>query len=576
MVNAVDKSAEAARLTALILLGLLVVRVACVLLTPLELYADEAQYWRWGQTLEWGYYSKPPLIAWVIHTSTATFGDSAWAVRLPAPLLHTLAAWCLFLLGRNMAGPKVGLMAAVGYALMPAVFLSSTVLSTDGVLMPIWALALWLAWRVRQGDAGWLGYGVLGLAIGAGFLAKYAMLYFAIGIVLVALLDAPSRRNLLSLKTGLTALLALAVISPHLFWNAQNDFATVGHTVDNANLGGELFNPENAFKFLADQMGVFGPISFLGLVGGLVFMRRSVSGEAAKREIWLACFIVPVLVIILGQSVLSRAHANWAATAYPAASVLVALIFLRARPNRALWFWIAGLTFFGSLLIPDFTLLVRICVGLAFAGAILGAAFLSRFKPEGLFWTGLGIHTALGVFTMTAMVFVNALASPLGLDNALKRTRGWDDISDQLVNFIGTGAEPTAILVDEREIWHGLDFYLKDRVDAPLLLWRYNEGAHSFAEQRPLTDDLDDNVLVASYRPNRRPAIAADFASFEKVGQVSVDLGERSNGCPISRTLVLYKASGFSPLERNQEWVDRFDDQTMDAPPPCPASKEDS
>lgn len=562
----------ATRLTALTLIGLLIVRFACILLTPLELYADEAQYWRWGQSLEWGYYSKPPLIAWLIHATTSVFGDSAWAIRLPAPFLHTIAAWCLFLLGRNMAGPKVGLMAAIGYALMPAVFLSSTVLSTDGVLMPIWALALWLTWRVRQGEAGWIGFVSLGLAIGSGFLAKYAMLYFVIGLALIIIFDAPSRRHFLSLKGGATALAALAVFAPHLVWNAQNDFATVGHTVDNANLGGDLFNPEHAFKFLADQMGVFGPISFLGLIAGLTFMNRSVSGEAARKELWLACFIVPVLAIILGQSILSRAHANWAATAYPAASVFIALVFLRAKTNRPLWFWIAGLTAFGCLLIPDFTIMARLGLGLTFAAAIIAAAFLARFKPEGLFWTGLGIHTLIGLATMVIMIFANTAVSPLGLDNAFKRTRGWDAISDRLVGFADETGTPSAVLVDEREIWHGLDFYLKDRIDAPLLLWRYNEGAHSFAEQQPLTDALDDDVLIASYRPNRRPAIAADFNTFEKVGEVSVDLGERSNGCPIVRRLVLYRASGFNPLPRTQDWVERFDNQALDAPEPCPAA----
>jgi hypothetical protein len=36
---------------------LLVVRVSAILLSPLNLYADEAQYWRWAQSLAWGYYS---------------------------------------------------------------------------------------------------------------------------------------------------------------------------------------------------------------------------------------------------------------------------------------------------------------------------------------------------------------------------------------------------------------------------------------------------------------------------------------------------------------------------------------
>ncbi len=572
MVHSVSKDTAFARLTGLILIGLLAVRLTGVLVSPLELYADEAQYWRWGQTLEWGYYSKPPLIAWLIHASTSTFGDSAWAVRLPAPFLHTIAAACLFLLGRKMAGPRVGMMAAIGYALMPAVFLSSTVLSTDGVLLPIWCLALFLFWRIRDGDAGWAGYLGFGFALGAGFLAKYAMVYFAIGIALTLIADRPTRQGLCSLKGAAALLIALLVISPHLAWNAAHDFATVGHTVDNANLGGDLFNPENALKFIADQMGVFGPVSFLGLVGGILFMRRTVEGEAARREIWLMCFIIPVLIIIFGQSILSRAHANWAATAYPAGSILIAILFLRARTNKALWYWIAGLSALGFILAPDFTLSARIMTGLAVAFGIMVFAFLSRFKPEGLFWAGLTLHGILGLVMTAAVTAPGLLSGPLDLDNALKRTRGWDALSDKLVAFSAEIEPPTAILTDEREIWHGLDFYLKDRIDAPLLLWRYNEGAHSFAEQRPLTDDLDDDVLVASYRPNRRPAIAGDFESFEKVGEISVDLGKRANGCPIVRRLVLYRASGFDPLPRTQAWIDQYEGEVMDAPEPCPTA----
>ena len=558
-----------ARLTALILLALLAVRLICVTVSPLELYADEAQYWRWGQTLDWGYYSKPPLIAWLIHTSTAIFGDSEWAIRLPAPILHTIAAWCLFLLGREIAGPKVAMMASLGYALMPAVWLSSTVLSTDGVLMPVWALALWLLWRVRSGKAGWVGFAALGLAVGAGFLAKYAMLYFLIGIALVCLMDAPTRRSLASWKGGLAALVALAVIAPHLVWNAQNDFATVGHTVDNANLGGDLVNPENMLKFLADQMGVFGPISFLALIAGLVFLRSREGGEEARRELWLTCFTVPVLIIILSQSVLSRAHANWAATAYPAASILIAIFFLRAQANRWLWIVIAVLSAIGFLLAPDFTLFSRILVAAAAAGGIMIFAFASRFRPEGLFWAGLTMHCVLGFVMTAAMIAPAALSGPLDLDNALKRTRGWDALADQLVTHVETTRTPSALLTDEREVWHGLDFYLRDRIDAPLLLWRYNEGAHSFAEQQPLTPALDDDVLVASYRPNRRPAIAADFETFKKVGEITIPLGQRVNGCPIRRQLVLYRASGYAPLPRTQAWVERFENETLDAPEPC-------
>jgi hypothetical protein len=41
------------------------------------LYPDEAQYWFWAQHPAFGYYSKPPLVAWLIALTTAAFGDGS-------------------------------------------------------------------------------------------------------------------------------------------------------------------------------------------------------------------------------------------------------------------------------------------------------------------------------------------------------------------------------------------------------------------------------------------------------------------------------------------------------------------
>src|SRR3954453_14218965 len=59
---------------------------------PLELAADEAHYWDWSRHLDWSYYSKGPLVAWVIRASrffladlsTRLVGSEMLAVRLPA------------------------------------------------------------------------------------------------------------------------------------------------------------------------------------------------------------------------------------------------------------------------------------------------------------------------------------------------------------------------------------------------------------------------------------------------------------------------------------------------------------
>lgn len=507
------------RLTLAALGLLLILRITAVIVSPLDLYADEAQYWRWGQTLEWGYYSKPPMIAWVIHLTTALFGIHEWSVRLAAPLLHTAAAGLIFLTGRAMLDARAGFFAALLYALMPSVVLSSNVLSTDGVLMPFWCAGLYLLWRLRSGEGRWITALLLGGAIGAGMLSKYAMLYFLIGLALTCLIDAPTRRAILAPRGLLAGVIATLIVAPHLAWNAANDFATVSHTVDNANLGGDLFNPENALTWFVDQLGMFGPVSFVALLVGL-FLYRSRKGEEASQERWLLCFILPVLIFILGQAVLSRAHANWTATAYPGAALLVAI-----------WF--------------------------------------SRGKALTL-WASLGLNLLVAGLFMAMTLLPPASTSHLGLDNAMKRTRGWEASARQVfAEAERLGA--TAVLVDEREAWHGLDFYARDR-KLPLISWRRYSGPKSFSERQPLEGAIAERVLIASVHPNLRPHMRSDFARFEPAGQVRIDLGKRGNGCPISRVFQLYIGEGYSPAERTRAWENQFIGEMEFPEPPCPTA----
>jgi len=364
------------------------------------------------------------------------------------------------------------------------------------------------------------------------------MLYFAIGIALTSLIDRETRRAVLSQKGIAAMVIAAAVFAPHMLWNAANEFQTVSHTVDNANLGGQLFNLENLPKFLGDQMGVFGPVSFVALIAGLIFLRPRGEladlGDAAhaprRKETWLACFIVPVLVIIAFQAVLSRAHANWAATAYPAASV-----------------WIGG--------------------------------FLIRASGWRIaFWSGLVFQGVIGVLATVVALGPQSWTAAIGRDNDLKRVRGWQDLSEQLALEVER-LQPSAILVDEREVWHGFDYYLKDTLETPLIMWRYNPGPKSFSEGVDLADIDHSRVLVASYRSNFRPLIKADFESWQADGAISVDLGHRSNGCPIQRELRLYVASQYDPLPRTAEWAQAFKvededgnlvDTHIDRPERCP------
>ena len=64
----------------IILVIITLIRIYSLFVSPIELSVDEAQYWHWSQNLDYGYFTKPPLIAWAIALSTNIFGNEEWAV----------------------------------------------------------------------------------------------------------------------------------------------------------------------------------------------------------------------------------------------------------------------------------------------------------------------------------------------------------------------------------------------------------------------------------------------------------------------------------------------------------------
>jgi len=135
--------------------AMLIFRVGALLVSPLGLHGDEAQYWAWSKELDWGYFTKPPLIAWTIWVTTSLFGDAEWAVRLSSPVLHSVTAFVIFRTARFAFDSKTGFWAAVIYLLMPALWLSSGIVSTDVPLLLCWALAL-NAWVHLREKSTWL------------------------------------------------------------------------------------------------------------------------------------------------------------------------------------------------------------------------------------------------------------------------------------------------------------------------------------------------------------------------------------------------------------------------------------
>ena len=508
-----------ARWALALIVGVLAVRTAQLFLSPLELYPDEAQYWLWSRRLDWGYFSKPPMIAWAIRLSTALGGDREAWVRLPAPVLHAAAAAALFAAGRRLFDARTGLRAAAVYLLMPGVALSSQVIATDAPLLAGLGLTLWALaalWRRgpsgggREGggrDGGGLALGAAaGAALGAAALSKYAALYVAAGLLIHAAVDAEGRRRLWTPARAAAAAAAfLLVLSPNLAWNALHGFQTVAHTAADADLGEEAkaggVHLAGAAGFLLAQFGVFGPAPFAALLAaGVLWARR----RAPAEERWLLHLTAPALAVVLVEALAARANANWAGAAYA-------------------------------------------------SGALLAA----RAPAWGRRWA-VALRTSLGAQAGLAAVFVLALVRPalveaVGLGNSLKRAQGWAATAQAARRWrdaAQAGGPVTALAVDDRFAFNALSYYGRTWVAAPgappLRMWVRERRPRNQAETTaPLTPGLGARVAFMSTTYPRETR--ADFRRLGPQAEVRTPLGGGR-----TRTLSLFVGEGFAPRPRDR------------------------
>jgi len=314
------------------LTALTALRLASLALSPMDLFVDEAQYWLWSQDLAFGYYSKPPLIAWLIRAVTDLAGsDAPFWVRLPGPLLHMATALLLGAVAARLWSPRAALFVALAYATLPMVAVGSLLISTDSVMFPFLAAAL-LLW-LRTAGHGRAGSAIAaGLCLGLAVLAKYAGVYFLIGAALASLVSPAAR---VRPRLALLALLAFAAtIAPNVLWNMANGFSTLEHTLDNA---GWVRDPAARIQlslaspasFIAEQFAVFGPVLAGGLAALTVSALRRRTGPPVPL---LLAFTLPPLIVVTVQAVLADAYANWAASAYLAGTVaVVPWLLARAR-----------------------------------------------------------------------------------------------------------------------------------------------------------------------------------------------------------------------------------------------------
>lgn len=493
---------------------------------PIDLAGDEAHYWDWSRNLDICYYSKGPLVAWLIRASCALLGgDTMAAVRLPALGLAVGTSILTYWLARRLFNSdRIALGAVLLNHLVPIFVAGSVLMTIDAPFFFFWALATCFAAKAIFDDRKW-AWIAMGIAIGLGFFAKFTMLVWLIGLLVFLLADRQSRHHLRSRWLWFGIATALLFTVPIIIWNAQHRWVSVRHVSGTVGGRGEKGTPVIGFlEFAGGQLGALGPALAVILIGGVIFAlgqcRRQ--DDQSRSMSYLICIGLPIFLIVSAMSFWTKGgQPNWPAPAYFTLMILAAF-FLSDRLKSAqtwrpwrVWFWSTAI--FGIAVTPIAHNTEIIYPAVARVGSLI------RKRP----------------------------IAPRQWDPTF-RLRGWQELGDTITAELRKLPADAIVLCEDYQTTSQAAFYITGQPKTYYVgSWFANPKRRSRQSQYDIWADrqLDQPSLVgrdAIYFGHEPPA---DFvAAFEKVEKLpEIDIVRR--GVSI-RTFRLWRCIGFKGMRR--------------------------
>jgi undecaprenyl-diphosphatase len=292
---------------------------------PLDLSPDEAHYWEWSRRLDWSYYSKGPMIAWLIAASTALWGDTVLGVRFFAPLLSALGSIVLYRLVVRMycrqssyhkQAHDIALASSLLLQIVPLFAPFGVIFTIDAPFVFFWIVSLDAFWHAiehraeQKPYASWLWAGI---AIGMGLLTKYTMAFFLVSAFLLLVFS--EKRFWLKTPYPYLALAAsLMTFCPVIYWNYNNHWITVLHTAGQAHIADGMQISLRSFgEFVGSQIGIVTPILICLMCAA---MWRILRYPAAFTDRFIFWFTAPIILFFIVKSLQGKVQPNWAMTGY--------------------------------------------------------------------------------------------------------------------------------------------------------------------------------------------------------------------------------------------------------------------
>ena len=206
-----------------------------------DLHPDMTELIAWSRDLALGFPKHPPFAAIVVRGWFAIFPITDWSYYLLAISTSTLALWIAWQLFADYLDAEKSLVALALLTFIPFFNFHALKFNVNTVLMPLWAVTTF--WFLRSYRTQSATYAALaGASAAFCMVSKYWSVVLLAGLVVAALSGTRRAAYFRSAAPWITAITAIAVLSPHIGWLEKHDFSPVdyamlvhgGHTVGDA------------------------------------------------------------------------------------------------------------------------------------------------------------------------------------------------------------------------------------------------------------------------------------------------------------------------------------------------------
>ena len=264
---------------------------------------DELAILEDARHLAWGYVAYPPLTPFFGRLALGLFGTSLVGFRFFSALVQAISVVLTGCMAKDMGGGRAAQLVA-GCASIPFSLGAGALMQYMSFDYFAWVLTAYFLVRLLKTSN--LRYFLLvGVSIGLGMIAKYTMLFFAIG-ALAGLLLSDTRKYFRTIWPWLGLLISLLIVAPNFLWQAQHHFVTYDFLrfIHQRDVAEGLTQ-----SFLPDQLEMT-LLSFPLWIAGLYFCLRASEDRNYRALAW-------TFLVTLGLFLVAKGRGYYLAPAYP-------------------------------------------------------------------------------------------------------------------------------------------------------------------------------------------------------------------------------------------------------------------